>query len=262
MGTTPTPQLLNRLRMRQVALLLAIDRMGTLRAAAHELGMTQPAATKMLHELEHALGHALFERAGFDAGAKGVVGAAVAVPDGLRAQVAGQAVEAGGSGEIYRLSGCDEAREDALRALFDRGEEYANIAGEIKDLGRIQASLDGAVAARKLQALVRRFEQVTRIDFFPGEAQRQTLSLLDDLRFVFMTRWYVGQADGTDPTPLIGGFGDIDPADPSTYPLIGMLIPGEGFDPANPATYPIIGALIPGGGEGGEGAGPTGTPVL
>lgn len=35
---------------------------------------------------------------------------------------------------------------------------------------------------RKLQPLVRRFEQVNRIDFFPGEAQRQTLSLLDDLR--------------------------------------------------------------------------------
>jgi hypothetical protein len=103
-------------------------------------------------------------------------------------EVAGQAVAAGGSGEIYRLSGCDEAREDALRALFDRGEEYANIAGEIKDLGRIQASLDGAVAARKLQALVRRFEQLTHIDFFPGEAQRQTLSLLDDLRDTLIRR--------------------------------------------------------------------------
>uniref|UniRef100_UPI00257FEA11 chromate resistance protein ChrB domain-containing protein n=1 Tax=Thauera sp. TaxID=1905334 RepID=UPI00257FEA11 len=103
-------------------------------------------------------------------------------------EVAGQAVAAGGSGEIYRLSGCDEAREDALRALFDRGEEYANIAGEIKDLGRIQASLDCAVAARKLQALVRRFEQLTHIDFFPGEAQRQTLSLLDDLRDTLIRR--------------------------------------------------------------------------
>ncbi|HRP26729.1 chromate resistance protein ChrB domain-containing protein [Thauera sp.] len=103
-------------------------------------------------------------------------------------EVAGHAVEAGGSGEVYRLSGCDEAREDALRALFDRSEEYANIAGEIRDLGRSQASLDGAVAARKLQTLGRRFEQVTRIDFFPGEAQRQTLSLIDDLRAALMRR--------------------------------------------------------------------------
>ena len=71
-----TPQLLNRLRMRQVALLLAIDEHGTLRAAAVELGMSQPAATKMLHELESALGQTLFDRVG----------------RGLRLNPAGQAV--------------------------------------------------------------------------------------------------------------------------------------------------------------------------
>ena len=97
-------------------------------------------------------------------------------------EVAAQAVEVGGSGQVYRLSGCDEAQKAALRALFDRGEEYASIAEEIKALGRNLASPDGADAMRKLQPLVRRFEQVARIDFFPGEAQRQTLSLLDDLR--------------------------------------------------------------------------------
>ncbi|HBO7934368.1 TPA: chromate resistance protein, partial [Pseudomonas aeruginosa] len=94
-------------------------------------------------------------------------------------EVAAQAVEVGGSGQVYRLSGCDEAQKAALRALFDRGEEYASIAEEIKALGRNLASPDGADAMRKLQPLVRRFEQVNRIDFFPGEAQRQTLSLLD-----------------------------------------------------------------------------------
>lgn len=59
-----TPQLLNRLRMRQVALMLAIEERQTLRAAAAQLGLTQPAATKMLHELEDALGQPLFERVG------------------------------------------------------------------------------------------------------------------------------------------------------------------------------------------------------
>jgi DNA-binding transcriptional LysR family regulator len=56
--------LLQRLRFRQVALLLALQRLGTLRAAAAELGMTQPAATQMLQELEAALELPLFERAG------------------------------------------------------------------------------------------------------------------------------------------------------------------------------------------------------
>ena len=59
-----TSPILNRLRLRQIALLLAITRAGTLGAAAREIGVTQPAATKMLGELEHALGQRLFERTG------------------------------------------------------------------------------------------------------------------------------------------------------------------------------------------------------
>lgn len=57
-------QLLNRLRMRQVALLLAIDENGTMHAAAQRLGMTQSAASKMLSELEESLGEPLYERVG------------------------------------------------------------------------------------------------------------------------------------------------------------------------------------------------------
>lgn len=50
--------------MRQIALLLAVEECSTLRGAAVQLGLTQPAATKMLHELESALGQRLFERTG------------------------------------------------------------------------------------------------------------------------------------------------------------------------------------------------------
>ena len=64
MPTAAIPQLLNRLRMRQVALMLAIDEHKTLRAAAIELSMAQPTASKMLHELEQALGESLFDRVG------------------------------------------------------------------------------------------------------------------------------------------------------------------------------------------------------
>jgi DNA-binding transcriptional LysR family regulator len=62
--TDTTSQLLNRLRMRQIALLLAIGENRTLHAASQQMGMTQPAATKMLHELEDALGQRLFDRVG------------------------------------------------------------------------------------------------------------------------------------------------------------------------------------------------------
>jgi len=61
---SPASSLLNRLRMRQVALLLAIEEHTTMRSAAEALGMTQPAASKMLQELESALGQRLFDRVG------------------------------------------------------------------------------------------------------------------------------------------------------------------------------------------------------
>ncbi len=63
-ATPFTTQLFNRVRMRQFALLLATQELGTLRAAAFQLGMTQPAATKMLHELEDSFGYTLFDRVG------------------------------------------------------------------------------------------------------------------------------------------------------------------------------------------------------
>lgn len=55
---------LTRLKLRQIRLLLALHEGGTLRAAADALGVTQPAATKMLQELEEALGLPLFDRSG------------------------------------------------------------------------------------------------------------------------------------------------------------------------------------------------------
>ncbi|MBA1258542.1 LysR family transcriptional regulator [Pseudomonas oryzihabitans] len=52
----------SRLRLRQLRLVLALAEFGSLRRAADDIGMTQPAATKMLHEIESLLGVGLFER--------------------------------------------------------------------------------------------------------------------------------------------------------------------------------------------------------
>ena len=52
----------SRLRLRQLRLMLALAELGSLRRAADHIGMTQPAATKMLHEAEDLLGVELFER--------------------------------------------------------------------------------------------------------------------------------------------------------------------------------------------------------
>lgn len=63
MSRIPDASLIHsRLRLRQLRLMLMLKEFGSLRRAAEEIGMTQPAATKMLHEAESLLGVELFER--------------------------------------------------------------------------------------------------------------------------------------------------------------------------------------------------------
>jgi molybdate transport repressor ModE-like protein len=55
-------QRLERLKIRHLRLLDQVARRGSLSAAASALGISQPGATKLLHELEAALGQTLLER--------------------------------------------------------------------------------------------------------------------------------------------------------------------------------------------------------
>lgn len=142
-------QLLQRLRLRQVALLLAVQRLGTLRAAAAELAMTQPAATQMLQELERALGVPLFERAG----------------RGLRATAAGEAVMS----HFQGLQGSLESLARTLQGLQEGG-------GGVLAVGCIPASsptlLVQAVARLKRERPLLKLRIVT-------ETSDHLLSLLD-----------------------------------------------------------------------------------
>src|SRR5258707_15628187 len=57
-------RLLSRLRMSQLELLAAMDRSETLSAAAREVNLTQPAASRLLRTLASDLKIDLFERVG------------------------------------------------------------------------------------------------------------------------------------------------------------------------------------------------------
>ncbi len=58
----PTPQPGTRLKTRQMALLLALDQTRNLHQAAHQTAMSQPAASKMLRDIETLFGVPLFDR--------------------------------------------------------------------------------------------------------------------------------------------------------------------------------------------------------
>src|SRR6201996_5539791 len=57
-------RLISRLRLSQLELLAAMDRTETLSAAAREVNLTQPAASRLLRELSSDLHVTLFERIG------------------------------------------------------------------------------------------------------------------------------------------------------------------------------------------------------
>lgn len=97
-------------------------------------------------------------------------------------KVAAETQDAQGNADIYRLAGYEDGQLPALKALFDRSADYAKLAEDIRALGNELKTLDGPAALRRLQSLVRSFEQTARIDFYPAESQRQTAALLDELR--------------------------------------------------------------------------------
>lgn len=66
----------NRLRIKQLSLIAALDQFRSLRKVAEAMHVSQPAATKMLHEIEETLGVQLFER----------------LPRGMRPTVFGESV--------------------------------------------------------------------------------------------------------------------------------------------------------------------------
>jgi DNA-binding transcriptional LysR family regulator len=60
---TPTlNSIISRLHVKQLRLLIAIEEHGSLLGAARQLAMTQPGASKALHEIETTFGASLFER--------------------------------------------------------------------------------------------------------------------------------------------------------------------------------------------------------
>jgi hypothetical protein len=105
------------------------------------------------------------------------------LPDGdphdatLRA-VADDVRTSGGDAQVFTAEPAD-ARDP--RVLFDRGPEFGALLTEIANC---RAALDGDTAAqvvKQARKLRKAFEQLAAIDFFPGEAQRQTAAALATL---------------------------------------------------------------------------------
>ena len=123
--------------------------------------------------------------------------------------VAAAVLAAGGTADIFQLSGRDPTQDMALRAMFDRRSKYAALATVLQDLQSGLDTLDAATAQRRLQALERRFAQLCAVDYFAGEAQRQIGARLEDLRTMLNRRFTPGEPHAASAHPIVR----LDPAD-------------------------------------------------
>jgi len=115
---------LSRLRFRQLALVVCLNETGNLHAAAREVNLSQPGATKMLKELESALGVMLFERlprgmVATRAGEEVVRFARLILSDAVRMRDTARAVQSGTSGAV-RMGAIMAAVPELLAGLLDR----------------------------------------------------------------------------------------------------------------------------------------------
>lgn len=87
---------------------------------------------------------------------------------------------AGGNANLVEIAPTEAQQAAAWRRLFDRTAEYSRL---MSDLRAFRAAMKPAAAAglaRRLAGLRRGFEEISRIDLFPGEAREQASALLEE----------------------------------------------------------------------------------
>lgn len=83
----------------------------------------------------------------------------------------------GGGGGAH----CLVTEHDGFEALFDRHHDYRALLAELTECRAAAGRELSAIDARQLRRLRKTFEQLSAIDFFPGESQRQAAAALAEL---------------------------------------------------------------------------------
>jgi hypothetical protein len=87
-----------------------------------------------------------------------------------------------GSASLLDVRARDEAQEREFRALFDRGEAYAQWREAARGARGGLRRIDESEARRRMRALDESLAAIVRVDFFPGPAAAQARREADDLR--------------------------------------------------------------------------------
>ena len=94
--------------------------------------------------------------------------------DGLASDVR----DAGGAAHVLRV---EEPEGANFTDLFDRGEDYAAVLGEVVQARNVLTTDTVQDTLKQVRKLRKAFVSLVEIDFFPGEAQQQTDKALQEL---------------------------------------------------------------------------------
>ena len=87
---------------------------------------------------------------------------------------------AGGSAQMLALADAGVRQDEAFRALFDRGAEYARLLDRARTLRQRLTRRGHRMADKALRQLHREFEALRATDYFPGSAAEQAREFLDE----------------------------------------------------------------------------------
>lgn len=214
-GERSTPSIESQIELRGLRALVAVSDCGSFRAAAAQLGYTQPAISHQVAELERALGAALFTRPGGRARVTLTPAGEAAYVHARRAFTELHALEAGvqatrrGGPTVVRVgvfqTAAAELLPTALRLLRDEWPGIEVVLSETDDDPRLvewlaQGRLDLALTINQQPddriELIRLFDDpwvvLTRRDSDLAGADRPSFDLLDGADVVAWTsRWEV-----------------------------------------------------------------------
>jgi hypothetical protein len=88
-------------------------------------------------------------------------------------ELADAITKSGGTADVLRTASRDRTQDRLFRALFDRGEDYAQFLRSLGTARKSLSSLRTPGVNRLLRRLRREYEALRTTDFFPGEATKR-----------------------------------------------------------------------------------------
>jgi DNA-binding transcriptional LysR family regulator len=164
-------QVERRLKLRELRILLATARTGSMAKAAVELGISQPNVSKAISDLEHTFGVRLLDRGshGVEPTAYGValIKRGIAVFDELRYAVKDVAFLADPTSGELRI-GCSDFAASTVGVAIDRiSRRHPRITFEVVSASAI--TLQGELKRRNIEGFVAIFEESLNKDDFEAE---------------------------------------------------------------------------------------------